>query len=304
MQIDQRINQLYTKYNGYNSFWERIALDINNEFGTDYSSNAVRKKYQRHTKAQKKKNKMIAEVVATTRTPKPVRKSNNYETFVPFESTNVLVVGDQHEPFSVDGYAEFCHSVGKRFNCDTVVMIGDFVDQHAISFWDSDPDGMSAGLEAKEARKALQKWYTLFPDAYVCVGNHDDRIYRQAFKTGLPREYIRSMEEIWDMPDGWRVAMSFVSNDVIYEHGVTGGTHAAYNRAVKMGSSIVQGHTHITPGTQWLSNHKKSWFGLNVGCGIDSSSYSMAYGRQFSGEITLGCGVVLDNGKLPIFVPM
>lgn len=57
MQINQRISQLYSKYNGYNSFWERIALDINNEFGTDYSSNAVRKKYQRHQKQLRKEKK-------------------------------------------------------------------------------------------------------------------------------------------------------------------------------------------------------------------------------------------------------
>lgn len=304
MNINHDIEQLYKKHNNEASFWSEIANQINWKYGTTYSANAIRKKYGRYKKNKKLKMQYDAIVASTTRTQKPIRKSNNYERNVPFESENVLIIGDSHDPFVANGYVEFCKSVQQRFDCETVVHIGDFVDQHAISFWDSDPDGMSAGLEASAARKSLQKWYEAFPEVYVCVGNHDDRIYRQAFKSGLPRDYIRSMEEIWDMPDGWRVAMSFVSNGVLYEHGVTSGTHAAYNRALKLGMSTVMGHTHVSPGTKFITTPKGNHFGLNVGCGIDADSYSMSYGKQYNGEITLGCGVVLNKGKLPIFVPM
>ena len=34
---------------------------------------------------------------------------------------NVLVVGDIHEPFCLDGYLDFCKEQYNRFNCNKVV---------------------------------------------------------------------------------------------------------------------------------------------------------------------------------------
>jgi hypothetical protein len=40
-------------------------------------------------------------------------------------------------------------------------------------------------------------------------------------------------------------------------------------------------------------------FAMQLGCGVDDKSYAMAYGRFFD-KMHINCGVVLDNGKLPI----
>ena len=45
-------------------------------------------------------------------------------------------------------------------------------------------------------------------------------------------------------------------------------------------------------------------FGMNVGCGIDIDAYAMEYSRPFPKRPTLGCGVVLDGGRVAIFVLM
>ena len=42
--------------------------------------------------------------------------------------SRVLVIGDIHEPFCLDGYLENCKKQYKDFKCDKVVFIGDIID--------------------------------------------------------------------------------------------------------------------------------------------------------------------------------
>ena len=41
------------------------------------------------------------------------------------------------------------------------------------------------------------------------------------------------------------------------------------------------------------------FFGMQVGCGVDSSTYAAAYAKNFKKQ-AIGCSVVLNNGTLPI----
>ena len=73
------------------------------------------------------------------------------------ETRNVLVIGDLHEPFCLDGYLEFCIEQYKTYNCNQVIFIGDILDNHAFSYHEPDPDGMSAGMELQESIKKVSK---------------------------------------------------------------------------------------------------------------------------------------------------
>jgi hypothetical protein len=42
---------------------------------------------------------------------------------------------------------------------------------------------------------------------------------------------------------------------------------------------------------------------MQVGCGIDNDAYAFHYGRQFPKKPVLGCGVVLDKGRVPLVIP-
>ncbi len=57
---------------------------------------------------------------------------------------NVLIIGDTHEPFCHPLYRNFCLEVANKFQCSEVVHIGDEVDNHAISYHESKPDGHGA----------------------------------------------------------------------------------------------------------------------------------------------------------------
>ena len=86
---------------------------------------------------------------------------------------NILVIGDIHEPFAIDGYLEFCFEQYKKYNCNKVVFIGDLLDNHFSSYHATDPDGFGAGEELTRAMSKIKKWYQYFPEALVCIGNHD-----------------------------------------------------------------------------------------------------------------------------------
>ena len=218
---------------------------------------------------------------------------------------NVLVIGDTHEPFCHPLYKNFCYEVANKFQCAEVVHIGDEVDNHAISYHESKPDGHSAGREADLAQAAMYKWYKTFPNVKVCIGNHSALHKRKAQTSGLPDRFIKSYEQAWDAPKGWKWALEWEIDGVLYTHGTgSSGQAGAINRARDARQSTVIGHIHSFGGVLYSSSDKDMIFGMNVGCGIDIDAYAMEYSRPFPKRPTLGCGVVLDSGRVAIFVPM
>lgn len=229
------------------------------------------------------------------RSPEPYKGGN---------TNNVLIIGDPHEPFCKDGYLEFCRDQQEKFDCGTVIHIGDAVDNHAISYHESDPSGMSAGHEFNLAKEKMKNWYYTFPDVKVCIGNHDALPFRKVFTAGLPKEWLKSYEELLESPKGWIWDFSHQVNGVIYTHGTgMSGEMAAINAARENRQSTVIGHLHTVCNTRYLASYKDLIFGVTVGCGIDHSKYAFAYGKEQTRKPVLACAVVID-GKIPINLPM
>lgn len=218
---------------------------------------------------------------------------------------NVLIIGDTHIPFEKKKYLEFCKSVQKLYKCRHVVHIGDLVDNHAISFHDTDPDGLAGGKEAEIARKRLRAWIKAFPTLKICEGNHDRLHYRKAFSQGIPKIYMRNYNEIFDLPKTWLWAFKFEHEGVRYLHGTgKGGMYAHKHWAEDNMQSTVIGHTHTSLGVCYMASDIKINFGMQVGCGIDAKAYAMQYASVYSKKPTIGCGVVLEGGRDAIAVPM
>mgnify|MGYP003146286921 CR=1 FL=1 len=212
---------------------------------------------------------------------------------------NVLVVGDIHEPFCLDGYLEHCISVYNQYDCNEVVFIGDVIDSHYSSFHRADPDGFGAGEELDRAIDKIQEWYTHFPKAKVCIGNHDAIVRRKAFDCGLSKRWVRDYDEVLEV-EGWDFVEHYKCDGVLYVHGTgTSGRSAAANKAVQFGMNCVQGHIHTEASVIYNGSH----WGMQVGCGVDRHSYAMAYAKYFAKTYKLSCGVVLNDGKMPIVVP-
>jgi len=221
------------------------------------------------------------------------------EPYTPPNTERVLVIGDTHEPFTLDGYMEFVNEQYKKYKCTHIIHIGDLVDNHAVSYHESDPEGMSAGDELDAAIENVAKWYKLFPKMDVILGNHDRLIMRKASTGGIPRRWILDYQDIFGVP-GWNFIERVVYNNVQYIHG-EGGTARA--RAKKDMMNTVQGHLHTQAYTEHIVGANFHVFGMQVGCGIDHRSYAMAYAKDY-GKPAIGVGLVLENGTLPINVLM
>jgi len=216
----------------------------------------------------------------------------------PTRDGNVLVIGDLHNPFCLKGYLDFCLRQHSRFDCSTVVFIGDIIDNHYASYHETDPDGMGGGDELEMAIQHTQPWVRAFPQAYVTVGNHDRMVMRKAFSGGIPKKWIKSYNEVLEAPD-WQFVQDIVIDNVQYIHGECG---TARVKAKNDKFSTVQGHLHTQAYVEFLPGRDVSTFGMQVGCGIDRDTYAMAY-AQMGPRPAIGCGVVLDGGRLPLFIP-
>jgi predicted phosphodiesterase len=212
-----------------------------------------------------------------------------YENLTKKEN-RILVIGDLHEPFCLSNYLQFCKDTYAKYNCNKVVFIGDVIDSHFSSFHETDPDGMGAGDELDLAIKRLSKWYKAFPKADVTIGNHDRIVYRKGFSGGIPKRWLKPFNEVLETPT-WNFVERIVYDNVQYVHG-EGGT--ARTKAKNDMMSTVQGHIHTQCYTDWMVGRNFKIFGMQVGCGVDSTAYAVAYAKNFKKQ-AIGCGVVING---------
>ena len=220
------------------------------------------------------------------------KKQNN-------EESNVLVIGDLHEPFCLEGYLEFCLDTYHHYKCTDVIFIGDIIDNHYSSYHETDADGLGGGDELELAVSKIAQWYKAFPEAKVLIGNHDRMIMRKAQTSAIPSKWIKSYQDVLEVPN-WEFLERYVLNDVQYIHGEA-GTARTKCRADMM--NTVQGHLHTQCYTEHYVGAKYRIFGMQVGCGIDHESYAMAYAKAGK-KPAIACGVILNNGKTPINIMM
>lgn len=217
--------------------------------------------------------------------------------------SRVLIVSDTQIPFQHKDYLSFLISVSNRYATNEVVHIGDEVDFHAISSFDADPDGYSAGDELKVALKELKRLYKLFPKVKVCTSNHTARPFRRAFHHGIPKAFLRDYHEFMQAPKGWSWKDSWEIDGVIYQHGEGfSGRGGALKAAEKNSQSTVIGHIHAFAGIEYTATPKYLIFGMNVGCLIDKDAYAFAYGKYLSSKPIISCAVVISGH--PILIPM
>lgn len=206
------------------------------------------------------------------------------------KENRVLIIGDLHEPFCLDGYLKHCKEVYENYNCNKVIFIGDVIDNHYSSYHETDADGMGGGQELDLAIKKLKRWYKTFPEAIVAIGNHDRIIMRKAQTSAVPRKWIKEYKEVLEVPK-WNFVDRYILDNVQYVHGEA-GTARTKCRADMM--STVQGHLHTQAYTEWYVGQNFKIFGMQVGCGIDHDSYAMGYAKRGK-KPAIGCGVVIGG---------
>lgn len=212
----------------------------------------------------------------------------------------VLVISDTHCPCMIAGFPDFLLSISDKYNCSSVVHIGDLADLHCISYHEKDPDHASTLSEIEQAKEQIAEIVDRFPRVNLLMGNHCSLVQRQATTAGISATMLKSFKELFELPRGWTVHQRYhklVVNNVIYQHGETGlgGQFAALKNAKADFMSTVMGHLHAQSGVWYHANESSLIFGMAVGCGIDRNHMSMAYGTKFSAKPIVSCGVVIDS---------
>ena len=220
-------------------------------------------------------------------------------------SKPILVFSDPHTPFDAKHYPDFLLGTYKRYGCGRVICLGDLVDNHAINHHQKEPCALGAYTELDLAITRLKIYTTMFPEVDRIVGNHDLRPQRMAATVGIGTRYLKDMNEVLELPEGWVChGDEFIYNDVLFSHGIdAAGKNGAINKAMRERMSVVVGHSHAFGGVQYSANSRDKVFGMNVGCGIDENAYAFVYGKHAKNKVTLGCGVVF-GAEEAIFVPM
>jgi hypothetical protein len=215
----------------------------------------------------------------------------------------VLAISDLQFPFSHRDTFAFLAWVKQKYKPTQVVCMGDEMDFCAISNYDPDPDGMSAGDEFLRGLADMKKLYKLFPNAKSCTSNHTARGFRKAFAAGIPSAFLKGYAELLEAPKGWQWADRWEIDDVVYEHGEGfSGRQGAINCAEKNGKPTVIGHLHSHAGIQYSANEQSLIYGFNTGCLIDRHAYAFRYGKHMRHKPILGVGIIIKG--VPQFIPM
>jgi len=171
-----------------------------------------------------------------------------------------------------------------------------------MSFHDSDPDLPSAGDELKLSLPIIKELEKMFPKMDILDSNHGSLVFRRAFKHGIPKAYIKKYNDFLEVNKGWvwhdDLVIDTPLGKVYFCHGKTADV---LKLAQSMGMSCVQGHYHSLMGVRYYGNSLGLYFGLQVGCMIDSKSLAFRYNKVQKARPIIGCSVI-HNG-LPIIEP-
>jgi len=217
----------------------------------------------------------------------------------------VLFITDTHCPFMKNGFVDFALKMYKKHKCNKVVFGGDLLDLHRISRHMAHPDSMGAKQEYEQAMKQVKRIYKAFPRVSAIYGNHDDRYYVEAGeKANIPRNMLKTVNEVTKSPKGWEWSNRWTIDDVLYIHGTAYSGASAHLTAARNNlKSVVMGHLHTQAVVQYIASPDELIFAAIGGCAMDSSTYAAAYAKFRDKKPIIGCLIVLE-GQKAIFEPM
>lgn len=214
----------------------------------------------------------------------------------------ILTLSDMHAPYHHPDSLDFIRAVKKKYKPDVCISMGDLVDNHGISFHDSDPDLLSAGDELLKAREFCKELESVFPNLVVIGSNHGDLPLRRFLAAGIPKGYLRPYNEIYDVKN-WRfideLTLHDKHNSIYFVHHISAN---GLKVATQRGVCVIQGHTHTKASIDYVSNTHNLLWAMHVGCMIDKKSLAFAYDKLNLSRPILSTGIVING--IPRIIPM
>ena len=216
---------------------------------------------------------------------------------------NYLFLGDIHEPFTHKRAMQFAASLKKDFSIpyENCYSVGDFFDQYWLGRWPKSPDAKhTATQEIYAARDKVKLWKKVFPELKICESNHDTRFLKKALDAEIPSVIIKSLHEIYELPDEWIIKDDFIiqSHDIMVCHGEE--FPDALTGAIKYGLNLVQGHHHSKFGVRYSQSRKMKVWGAATGWLGDKEQYAFQYGDKSKEKPINGSIIVVDGVPYPV----
>lgn len=222
-----------------------------------------------------------------------------------------MFVSDLQIPFEAKRALDFASYVKRHFKIpdEGCFNVGDETDQYFASMYKKSPEARhTPNSELGESIQKLKEWQVRFPQMKFALSNHGQRWLRKATEAEIPSQMLRRYEDIIGAPPGWRWAKHWRINTkrpMLVEHGDDwGGQFPHVAAALHNGCSTIIGHHHAKAGVEHIRTSGLKIFGMVTGCLIDWNQYAFEYSRGAKFKPQIGLGVVIDNGALPIWLPM
>ena len=218
-------------------------------------------------------------------------KKKNKETIQPYfdgDKNNILVIGDLHIPFNHSKYLNFCISLQRKWNCGTIIFMGDILDFHASSFHRSDMALPSADYELELSKIEVERWYKAFPEATILIGNHDRMVSRKLFDSNISSHWQKSFNEVLNTPN-WKFVNEYVYNNIYFCHGE--GPEANKTALYKQ-MSTVQGHQHSKC---YIDYPAQSLFAVQCPIGVNRKELAFNYAKTDTKPWQIGATVILNS---------
>jgi hypothetical protein len=228
-------------------------------------------------------------------------------------SRPILVIPDTQIPFENEKALSFCADLKRHYkipDCN-ILHVGDEVDSYHGGSWPKDPNGhFTASGEIASSREKIKKWASVFPEMKLAISNHGLRWVRKATGAEIPSEVIRSYQEIFQTPPGWKWKEEWRFTDLKHPfrmiHGMSvSGINGHRNASIDSGMSTIIGHLHASAAVSYIYTigGLKIW-ACNAGCLIDVDAYAFEYGKYSRLKPVCGAVVIFDSGRMPVFHPL
>jgi len=216
----------------------------------------------------------------------------------------VLVISDIHFPYHHHNTLSFLEAIKKLFKPDRILLTGDELDYHALSFHDKDPELFSASEELSRSIEYMKELYGIFPKADIVESNHGSMVYRKQKFHGIPRAVFKDYNAILEAPRMWQWHRDLTIElcDKRKAYLCHGKTPNGLKLSQSMGMNVIQGHHHSVFDVQYWANPSDIFLAMTVGCLIDDNAYAFAYNKITIKRPIIGCGIILEGQ--PKLLPM
>ena len=220
------------------------------------------------------------------------------------DNSRVLLISDMHIPYHHPDTLEFLQYLKDKYKPTRVICLGDELDKHALSYHDHDPDLPSAGDELRRSMPTIQEVYKMFPVMDIIESNHGSLVWRKAKTNGIPRQYIKSYNDVLGVGEGWKwsfdLTIELPNGQKCYIHH--GKTSNVIQLSQQMGMKAIQGHYHEAYRIDYWGNPNGLFWGMQCGCLIDDDALAFSYNNVNIKRPVIGTGLIIDS--IPVLEPM